>query len=89
MYFVLYVAVRMGLLDDMVVQWDDSGLYDVVIIIYSLFLIVLVITSNSLFADFIASKPEGRKTAVGEFVDKSKVSQFLLLPLSGGQCGHQ
>ena len=66
----------MGILNDMVLQWKNIDLHDVVIVIFSLVLIVFVITSNSFFADFIASKPEGRKTAVGEFTDKSKVCQF-------------
>ena len=70
--FVIYVAVRMGILDNMVVQWENIVLYDVVMIIYSIFLIVFVITSNNFFADFVASKPEGRKTAVGELIDNTK-----------------
>ena len=73
---VLGGTVGMWVLDDMVLQWENVGLPDVVIIIFSLVLIVLVITSNIFFADFIASKPEGRKTAVGEFADKSTISQF-------------
>ena len=76
MCFVLGVPVRMWILDDMVLQWENVGLHGVVILFFSLFLIVFVITSNDLFAEFIASKPEGRKTAVGEFADKSKVSKF-------------
>ena len=59
----------MLLWDDMVIQWHNIGLPDVVITIYTLFLMVCVTTSNSLFADFVASKPEGRKTAVGKIAN--------------------
>ena len=63
--FGVPVGVRMGLWDDMVVQWETIGLPDVVLFIYLLFLMVFVITSNSFYEDFVDSKPEGRKTAIG------------------------
>ena len=52
--------------EDMMEQWESIGLLDIVTILCSLVLMVFVAASNGLFADFVASKPEGRKTALGE-----------------------
>ena len=70
----------MELWKNMAVPWEKIGLPEGVIIIYSLFLKVFVIISNSLFADFVASKPEGMKSAVGKFAKQK---------MSTGQCCHQ
>ena len=75
------MSVSTGLWEDMVERWQNIGLPDVVIIFYSLFLMVLVVISNSIFADFVASKPEGRKTAVGKF-DKWEIFLDFEFPLS-------
>ena len=43
------------------------GATDILILLYLLLLIFLSIFSNRLFAGFVAAKPEGRKTAIGNF----------------------
>ena len=51
-----------GLLDN----WARLGGYDIFRLISLLLLIALVTTGNKLFVDFIAAKPPGRKTALGD-----------------------
>ena len=60
------VPFNMGTWEDVIQQWDNIGLQDVAVILYILFLMACVVISNSLFAQFVVSKPDGRKTAVGE-----------------------
>ena len=45
---------------------EGVGLREAATAVYSLLLIIGVIFSNSLFSSFIASKPDGRKTSLGE-----------------------
>ena len=54
--------------------WADMGPLDIVYILYIMCLMTFVAVSNQIFADFVASKPEGRKTAAGEA--KEKLERF-------------
>ena len=47
-------------------HWSNLSVAEIVSIIYFLHLILLVININNIFQQFVASKPEGRKTAMGE-----------------------
>ena len=50
-------------------HWASLGVYDAITVLVFIAMITLVTISNWFFAEFIASKPEGRKTAMGEICD--------------------
>ena len=50
-------------------------------ILYIAFLITCIAASNRLFAQFVSSKPEGRKTAIGNLT-KRKLHPIPVPPLS-------
>ena len=54
-------------------HWASLGLADALTLLYWIFLITAVIVSNNLFADFVASKPEGRKTAIGKLLSSKRI----------------
>ena len=62
------VEVRM--LEEAVPHWSSLGLPDLLALLYLFFLLFCLVLSNRLFVGFVASKPEGRKTAIGEKIKK-------------------
>ena len=63
----LVIVIVMGLLDEGISYWATLDLSDWLTACYVIVLILAVILSNWVFADFVASKPEGRKTVLGKF----------------------
>ena len=51
---------------EMVHHWSSLSLQDLLVLFYILLLLFCLVLTNRLFIGFIASKPEGRKTAIGE-----------------------
>ena len=66
----------MGRWEDMLDHWASLGLTDGLTLLYWIILAFAVCVSNNLFADFVASKPEGRKTAIGEEAHFRKNTQI-------------
>ena len=62
---------------DLTSHWSLLTLTDWATVGYSLLLILAIIFSNWLFVGFVDSKPEGRKTVLGE----AKMAQLLLTKL--------
>ena len=62
---------------DLTSHWSLLTLTDWATVVYILLLILAVILSNWLFVGFVDSKPEGRKTVLGE----EKIVQLLLTKL--------
>ena len=59
---------------NMTAAWASVEPLDIFFILYIMCLMTFVAGSNQIFADFVASKPEGRKTAAGEA--KEKLDRF-------------
>ena len=59
-------------------HWKSMGLPDYLAVVFGLLLILLARIGNNLFIGFVASKPEGRKTVIGNLVCKD-VEKILLL----------
>ena len=47
-------------------HWASLTIDDVLTAIYLVLLVVFVVTCNYLFESFVESKPEGRKTVLGQ-----------------------
>ena len=58
-------------------HWASLGWSDGLTLLYWIVLLIAVIVSNNLFADFVASKPEGRKTAIGQYFQASYTALWL------------
>ena len=54
--------------DEVVHHWSSLSLKDLLALFYILFQLFFLVLSNRLFVGFIASKPEGRKTAIGKIL---------------------
>ena len=58
-------SVMLDLMEDLWSLWSSLNLNDWLTLIYILLLLIAVLTSNRLFKGFLAAKPEGRKTVLG------------------------
>ena len=63
-------------------HWSCVSLKEWLTALYITLLTAVVVTSNTLFAGFVASKPEGRKTVIGEGRLQGKL--LLSIILKGG-----
>ena len=68
--FTEYITIYIPYVKDMSVlaHWASLGLSDFIKVSCILLIIMAVITSNWLFRGFLAAKPEGRKTVIGEAI---------------------
>ena len=55
----------MNMLGNIVNHWATINIYDMFVVFYIFLHFLVVITSNNIFASFVAAKPDWRKTAVG------------------------
>ena len=60
-------------------EMSSLVLKDLLTILYVLFLLFGLVLSNKLFVGFVASKPEGRKTAIGEMFKCTEMLMMLSL----------
>ena len=70
---VFPLLAEMGSWQDVLDHWASLGLADFLTLLYWIFLATAVIVSNNLFADFVASKPDGRKTAIGKLITSQQI----------------
>jgi len=66
-------------------HWAATPLADWLTILYIAFLITCIAASNRLFAQFISSKPKGRKTAIGDLT-KWTLHPIPVPPLDTVEC---
>ena len=62
--------------ENILMHWKLMGLPDYLAVVFGLLLILLARMGNNLFVGFVASKPEGRKTVIGNLVGKHVVSSI-------------
>ena len=60
--------VQCTMLTHLLSHWSSITLADLLTAAYLIFLILFVIGCNHLFTNFVDSKPEGRKTVLGQSV---------------------
>ena len=53
-------------LEDLPAYWMNLKLHDLLTIIYILFMMFVTLASNVIFANYLDSKPAGRKTVIGK-----------------------
>ena len=53
--------------DRLLEHWESMGLGDFLAVVFALLLVVLARVGNNLFIGFLSSKPEGRKTVIGNW----------------------
>ena len=56
------------MLTQLLSHWSSITIADLLTVTYLIILVLFVIGCNHLFTNFVDSKPEGRKTVLGELV---------------------
>ena len=59
-------------------DWPAMTSFDIFALLYLLLLFLAVLLSNSVFANFIAAKPEGRKTVLGKILLRNPFKTLII-----------